>query len=374
MVGTELVRFCRQCHQPYAFEDRSWRCQCGGVLALPPRSGFAPPTRERGIWKYAANLPLGGTRERVSLGEGGTPLLRLRALPGMVYAKLEFLAPTGSFKDRGAATAVSRFASIGIRSIVDDSAGNAGVSLAAYCAAAAIGCHIYAVASSNAERVGQVRCYNAGFTAVPGGRAAATEAAIDASARSYYAGHAWDPYFIEGIKTIAYELAEQLENDPPARIMFPLGQGTLLLGLLRGFDELLDAGRLQRKPELIAVQTDACAPIYAMARDGLAAPPALVRPQRIVADGIAVSAPVRWRELIEAARTGAVTIVSAPDEAALAAARRLGQSGLFVEPTSAIVLAAFEHLTADPAAPFDGATVLILTSSGLKAGVAAMTH
>jgi threonine synthase len=289
-----------------------------------------------------------------------------------VYAKLEFLAPTGSFKDRGAATAVSRFVAIGIKSIVDDSVGNAGVSLAAYCAAAGIACEIHAMASSSSGRLCQVQAYGARVVPVQGNRAKATQAAIAAGERSYYAGHAWDPFFIEGIKTIAYELAEQLADDPPTRVIVPLGQGTLLLGLLRGFSEMFAAGRMQRLPQLIAVQTDACAPLHVMVRDALDYLPALSRPARVLADGIAVAAPVRWRELVAAARAGAVNIVSAPDAAVLAAAHRLGACGQYVEPTSAIVLAAYERIAADD--DVHNTTVLILTSSGLKANAAGAAH
>ena len=211
------------------------------------------------------------------------------------------------------------------------------------------------MASSSAARQGHVRAYGARFVPVQSSRTAATEAAIAASERSYYAGHAWDPFFIEGIKTIAYEMVEQLADDPPARVIFPLGQGTLLLGLLRGFSELAEAGIVKRKPRLVAVQTDACAPLHAMLRDGLTSLPTLSRPARILADGIAVVAPVRWRELIEVARAGAVSIVSAPDAAMPAAMQRLGASGLYVEPTSAIVLAAYEHALTGGVP--DGATV-----------------
>jgi threonine synthase len=224
------------------------------------------------------------------------------------------------------------------------------------------------MASSSALRQEQVRAYGARFVPVQGSRTDATELAIAASEQSYYAGHAWDPFFIEGVKTIAYEIADQLADDPPARVIFPLGQGTLLLGLLRGFSELAEAGILKRKPRLIAVQTDACAPVHAMIRDGLTSLPMLSRPACVVADGIAVAAPVRWRELVGLARAGAVSIVSAPDAAIPTAMRRLGASGLYVEPTSAIVLAAYEHALTSSVR--DGATVLVLTSSGLKANAA----
>jgi threonine synthase len=281
--------------------------------------------------------------------------------PGRVYGKLEYLAPTGSFKDRGAATSITRLADIGVRTIVDDSAGNAGVSLAAYAAAAGIHCTIYAAANTPA-RLAQIRGFGATVVQVTD-RAAATQAALTAPA--YYAGHAWDPFFIEGIKTIAFELAEQLAHDPPARIIFPLGQGTLLLGLIHGYRELLVASRIKSIPQLIAVQSDAYAPLQIMLRDGRSTLPMISRPSSMFAEGIAVAVPVRWQEVVETARGGAVTVTAAPDSAIPDALRRLGRCGLFVEPTSAVVLAGFDQLAADVTTD-DASSVLILTATGLK--------
>jgi hypothetical protein len=90
MVVSARLRFCQRCGKSFAFEDRRWRCGCTGVLALPQRTSYAPPSRERGMWRHAANFPTGGARARISLGEGDTPLVRLRSFPGTVYANLNF--------------------------------------------------------------------------------------------------------------------------------------------------------------------------------------------------------------------------------------------------------------------------------------------
>ena len=360
-TAVEQMRRCPACGLEYAFEDRAWRCRCGGALQLSIHADLVTVSSASGLWRFAGNRVLRPGEKVVSLGEGATPVVPIGIGPGRMYAKLEYLAPTGSFKDRGAATSVTRLAAIGVRAIVDDSAGNAGVSLAAYAAAAGIDCTIYAAANAP-SRLAQICGFGATLVQVAD-RVAATQAALTAAA--YYAGHAWDPFFIEGIKMIAFELVEQLAHDPPARIIFPLGQGTLLLGLVRGYRELLAAGHIRSMPQLIAVQSDACAPLQIMLRDGRTTLPMISRPSPVFADGIAVAAPVRWQEITETARGGEVTVIAAPDTAIPDALRRLGRCGLFVEPTSAVVLAGFDQLSAD-AATDDASTVLILTATGLK--------
>jgi threonine synthase len=366
MSDREWVRHCERCGNRYEYTDRAWRCTCGGILTLPQTKCFSDPVAGAGMWRYARNLLPTIESDCTTLGEGATPLVCFATIAdSLVYAKLEFLAPTGSFKDRGAAVAVTRLRNIGVNAVVEDSSGNAGISLAAYCAAADIRCTIFSSAPPNSIRLTQAKTYGAEVVSVSGDRAAATDAALSTAARSYYAGHAWDPFFIEGVKTIAYEIAEQLP-DQTARVIFPLGQGTLLLGLVKGFHELIARGRLRNAPELIAVQSDACAPIYAMFREQLTELPKLSRPSQVLAEGIAVAQPVRWRGVLDALRGGDANVTCVSEAAIPTALRRLGRHGWYVEPTSAVVLAALDELITAHDGPLVGPTVLILTASGLK--------
>jgi threonine synthase len=329
------LRHCDDCGAAYDYADRSWRCACGGTFSI--RSHGEPA--------------------KISLGEGGTPTIPLPGLPGRVFAKLEFLAPTGSFKDRGAASMVARLRAIGVARVVDDSAGNGAVSMAAYCAAAGIACRIHA-GGTNLGRLGLLRCYGAEIVNEPG-RAAATAAAM--ASPCHFAAHAWDPFFIAGLAGIADEIVAQVPGVAARlRVVFPLGQGTLMLGLVQGFQRLVAAGRIACYPDLVAVQSDAMAPLYTMVRDGLAVLPALPPAPDAHAAGIAVPAPVRWRTLAEAFRNGVARVVLASDAALPQAVRRLGAMGLAVEPTAAVVLEALDRLEAAPA----GTTVLVLTAAG----------
>lgn len=360
------TRQCETCGVRYEDNDPSWRCRCGGFFTLEGAVPFGGPSPDVGLWRYRASLPPAEPCQRVSLGEGSTPLARVRGLPGDVYAKLEFASPTGSFKDRGIAIVVSRLRRLGIPRVVEDSSGNAGASLAAYCAAADIRCTIYAPDTTSPGKLVQIRGYGAEVVLVPGPRPAATEAALAAAQDAYYANHAWDPFFLEGTKTAAFEIVEQLGGQVPARVVLPVGQGTLFLGLAKGFRELREARRIPELPRLVAVQSSGCAPLYEAFRDSLAELPAVSPPPRMLAEGIATARPLRWRAILDAIRDSRGAVVRVAESAIPAALARLGRAGLFVEPTAATVLAALEQLPAAGSDP-DGPTVLVLTGSGLKA-------
>lgn len=372
MATIPWVRRCERCDARYGYSDPAWRCRCGGVLGLDADIAFEDPQPEVGIWRYRDSLPPVPADGRVTLGEGMTPLAPLRVGPGRVYAKLEFASPTGSFKDRGTAVVVTRLRALDVRQVVEDSSGNAGASLAAYCAAARIRCTIHAPAATSAAKLTQIRAYGADVVLVPGPRAAATDAAMAAAeVGGYYANHAWDPYFFEGTKTAAYEIWEQLGGRAPDRVVLPAGQGTMLLGLAKGFRELRVAGRIGRLPQLIAVQSEACAPLYEAFRRGGETLPSVAAPARTLAEGIATVAPLRWRAILAVVRESGGRVLGVPEAAIVAALRTLGHAGLFVEPTAATAFAALGQLDDGADDSPAGTTVLVLTGSGLKTAAVA---
>jgi threonine synthase len=295
-----------------------------------------------------------------------TPLVTLQGMPGDVRAKLEFVSPTGSFKDRGTAVAISRLKELGIADVVGDSSGNAGSSLAAYCAAAGVRCKVYVPRAASKGKLIQMRIYGATVVPIEGPRAAATEAALSAAGSAYYASHVWDPYFLEGTQTAAFEILEQLGGMAPARVVLPVGQGTLLLGLAHGFRRLFAAGRIKHLPELIAVQSDACAPLYEVFRHRLEELPRLPAPRQILAEGIAAMSPLRWRAVIGAIGESRGNVIRVDDQEIRVALSQLGKYGLFVEPTAATTLGALRQLMAMEHEKIKGTTVLMLTGSGLK--------
>jgi threonine synthase len=319
-------------------------------------------TADASLWRYRAALALGGP-PRVSLGEGWTPLVTCDWDGAAIGFKLESQMPTGSFKDRGTAVMLNHLLEVGVGPIHEDSSGNAGSSIATYATAAGIPCRIFVPATAPRGKVVQIAASGAAVEAILGTRQAVTDAALAATGDSFYASHNWQPFFIEGTKTLAYELWEQLGFAVPDNVLVPTGYGSNILGLERGFDELMRRGEIARMPRLFAVQAANCA-AFAAAWCGDAA----FSPQPTMADGIATAKPVRTAEVLAALRRARGGVVAVPEDAIAPALRRLGRLGLYVEPTSATVGAALSRLLADGTTISPGeTTVAVITGHGLKA-------
>jgi len=289
----------------------------------------------------------------VTLGEGATPLVPVEKY----LLKMEGISPTGSFKDRGAATAITAARAAGARTVIEDSSGNAGTAIAAYAAAAGLRARIFAPDDIVAAKARAIEVLGAELIKVSGPRSAVTAAAVAAATDAYDAGHARDDAFLEGTKTIAYELFEEL-GDQLHDVITPVGQGTVLIGMAMGFADLVASGRMERAPRLHGVQSDACAPLVRGASLGRPAP--VVR-QASIADGIRIPEPTRAERSYAAVRYSGGRWIAVPDEAIERAWRQAASQGLLMEPTSAAAIAGARVLNLPPGA------VLIITGSGLKA-------
>ncbi|TME23332.1 MAG: pyridoxal-phosphate dependent enzyme [Chloroflexi bacterium] len=311
-----------------------------------------PGTRSGGgLWRYRADLAVRG--EPVTLGEGATPIVPYERF----LLKLESISPTGSFKDRGAATAITAARAAGARIVVEDSSGNAGTAIAAYAAAAGLRARIYAPDDIVASKARAIQVLGAELVKISGPRSAVTEAALIAARDAYDVGHARDDAFLEGIKTIAYELFEEL-GDGLHDIVTPVGQGTMLIGLAMGFADLVAAGRMAKAPKLHGVQSEACAPLVRGAAIGRPAP--VVR-QPSIADGIRIPEPTRAERSYAAIRYSGGRWIAVPDDAIEQAWRQAATVGMLIEPTSAAAIVGARVLNLPAGA------VLIITGSGLKA-------
>ncbi|MGE5270484.1 MAG: pyridoxal-phosphate dependent enzyme, partial [Thiohalocapsa sp.] len=257
MLATYL---CPACGANHAADRPIWRCPCGSHLNLAPGRGLLreqiDPT-EASLWRYRTALAL-SAGPRVSLGEGWTPLVERRWQGVPVHFKLESQMPTGSFKDRGTAVMLNHLIEVGGGPIHEDSSGNAGSSIATYAAAAGLRCRIYAPAAAPRGKIVQIAAAGAELRLIPGTRQEVTDAALQAVDESFYASHNWQPFFIEGTKTLAYELWEQLGFAVPDNILVPTGYGSNILGLARGFGELERRGEILSRPRLFAVQAENC--------------------------------------------------------------------------------------------------------------------
>ena len=368
----------------------SFRCLSCGLLA-PPGLDIACPSCG-GLYEIAYSgppssdaprLPLSRPGERVSLGEGRTPLIELKRTArhlglGRLWAKLEFVAPTGSFKDRGSSVLVSALREHGVTEFVEDSSGNAGASLAAYAAAAGLKAHIFAPGSAPPAKLRQARAHGAELHLVSGSRRDVAVAARDTS-REFgipYVPHAESPYFLEGMKALAFELAES-EAATADHIVFPVGNGSLLIGARRGFEELREAGRASSRgsgfnptgglrPALHAAQSAAVRPVVAAILDE---PWDSTQAATTAADGIAVAAPPRLAQIVAAVRTSGGAAAAVRETDILGWQARLArEEGIFCELTSAVAFAALPRLTAAGAIARGATVVVPVTGSGLKDG------
>jgi threonine synthase len=361
---TPAEYLCPACGKRLAADRPRWRCDCGSHLNLAPGPGMARADIDAGeasLWRYRVALALAAP-PRVSLGEGWTPLVTRDWEGAVIRFKLESQMPTGSFKDRGTAVMLNHLLEVGVGAIHEDSSGNAGASIATYAAAAGVPCRIFVPASAPRGKIVQIAASGAAVEVIPGTRQDVTDAALAAARDSFYASHNWQPFFIEGTKTLAYELWEQLGFAVPDNILVPTGYGSNILGLDRGFDELLRRDEIARLPRLFAVQAANCAAFAAAWKgDGTFAP----RPT--IADGIATVKPVRVAEVLGALHRSQGGVVAVPEDEIAPALKRLGRLGLYVEPTAATVGAALSQLLADGTIRPDETTVAVLTGHGLKA-------
>jgi threonine synthase len=286
-----------------------------------------------------------------------------------VLAKCEFCLPTGSYKDRGAAVLIRWLQAAGVTAALEDSSGNAGAALAAAAARAGVALTVFCPASAPAGKRAQIRAYGARLVAVEGPRARATEALLAHAGQTgaAYASHLWHPLFLHGVKTMAFELWEQLGGAAPATVVCPTGAGSILLGLHLGFTELLAAGLIRSLPRLVAVQAERIQPICQAWRAGHASVAPAAPTEPTLADGIALPGPVRGSEVITALRDSDGMAVAVSEEEIAAGVRHLGRAGLCVEPTSAVVWPALRRLHQAGQLPADGAVVAILSGHGLKA-------
>src|SRR5256885_10401078 len=290
-------------------------CACGQPYLVRYRVTPAPEGRallqERRwtMWRYREWLPLAEGEARVAVGEGGTQLLavpRLAAKYGFreLTVKEEGANPTGSFKARGLAAAVTRAALAGAQRLVVPTAGNAGVALAAYAARAGLAARVYAPAATPPTILGQIRSFGGDLVLVDGhigdcGKAARAYAietgAVDVSTLR-------EPDRIEGQETLGLELAEQLGWTLPDAIVYPTGGGTGLIGMWEAFAELTRAGWINGKaPRFYSVQAAGCAPVVRAVHAGMDACAPWPDPHTIAA-GLRVPAPLRGRVMLRAVR------------------------------------------------------------------------
>ncbi|MGA8710844.1 MAG: threonine synthase [Thermoplasmata archaeon] len=332
----------------------------------------ALPGRPANLWRYRELLPVREVRNITTLGEGFTPILDLgevASAPGIrVSLKDDGTMPTGSFKARGMAVAVSRARELGLHELYVPSAGNAGIALAAYSARAGLKARVYLPERTPAPMKRAVRSYGAEVVEVPGTIREAGELARtrEKTRGSFDMSTLREPYRVEGKKTMGFEIVEQVgPEELPDAILYPTGGGTGLVGMAKAFRELRALGLLERTPRLYAVQPEGCAPVVRALAEGSPKVTPWADP-RTIAPGLLVPSPFSSERILEAVRESRGGGVTVEDREIVQAMRVLAtQHGVSASPEAAAPFAALPKLL-DRGAIRGGERVLLyLTGTGL---------
>lgn len=334
---------CSKCNAKEEVTTYKAKCDCGGLFKLdykPPKFNLSSIDRNTwSIFRYRNFMPLLDEQWRnISLGEGMTPIIHF---DDDVILKMDYFMPTLSFKDRGAAVLISHCKSIGVESVVQDSSGNAGNSVAAYCAKANIGCEIFVPEGTSPKKIDMIKSHNARVNVIPGSRdncADVCRSKVETEGK-YYANHVYNPFFYEGTKTYVYEIYEQLDRIPQ-NIFVPLGNGTLFIGIIKGLEELIESNIIKKMPNIIAVQGENCDP-FVKAFENKEKHPALITPRPTMAEGIAIGIPMRGEEILEYIYKYNIEMITAPENQILNARAALAAKGIYCEHTTAATYAAY---------------------------------
>jgi len=327
--------------------------------------------REKSLWRYRELLPLPQDAEPISLGEGGTPLLRAKALSDDVdlWIKDESLNPTQSFKARGMSVAISMAKFLGAKKLAVPSAGNAGGALAAYAARAGLEAHIFMPRDTPRANIIECREVGAHVTLIDG---LITDCGAEIARRKEKEG--WfdlstlkEPYRIEGKKTLGYEIAEQLDWKLPDVILYPTGGGTGLIGMWKAFDEMEKLDWIDNKrPRMFSVQASGCAPIVRAFESGEKFAAEFLN-AHTVASGLRVPKAIGDFLMLNILRESKGGAIAVDDDEMIRTVREVGsQEGLFVAPESAACFAALKKLRASGKIDIGQHVVIFNTGSGIK--------
>jgi len=367
---------------PFDARESHHLCACGAPLLarydLAAARAWRPESlrdREPTMWRYREALPIFDEESPVTLGEGFTPLLHAPRLGGALglerlYIKDESLNPTNSFKARGQSTAVTRARALGAKTLSVPSAGNAGTALAAYAAAAGLEAQVFLPRDVKTPFIRECELYGAALTLVDGlitdaGRVAA---ATGGPLGWYDVSTLKEPYRLEGKKTMGYEIAEQLEWRLPDWIVYPTGGGTGLIGMWKAFEELEALGWIApgRRPRMVTVQAEGCAPIVGGFEQGLDRGVEIAAPHT-VADGLRVPRAVADFLMLRVLRGSGGTALAVSDAAMVEGMKRIGAAeGTSAAPEGGAALAAIERLVADGSIRPTDLVILFNTGGALK--------
>jgi threonine synthase len=374
---------CINCKKTYGIDEIVYFCKkCGDILEIKfgleeldeafQKSDWR--SKPLSVWRYRDFLPIHEATQTVTLGEGGTGLHRsehLGAELGLknLYVKNEGENPTGSFKDRGMTVGVTKALELGARHVICASTGNTSASLAAYAARAGIKCTVLIPSGKIAYgKLSQAMIHGAKVLQVRGNFDQALEFVLKLADKhkDIYLLNSINPFRIEGQKSLGYEICEQLNCEPPDRIIIPVGNAGNISAVWKGLTEFYKLGYIKKLPKMTGIQAAGSAPIAQAIKKGSDKIVPVEQPETI-ATAIRIGAPVSWKKAVNAIHESNGTAETVTDEEILDAQKILARiEGIFVEPASASSIAGLKKLVNNGVISKDERVVCITTGHGLK--------
>ena len=363
----EIVYFCKKCGDllevKYDFEELSKKLEKSDWRNVP-----------LSVWRYRDLMPIKDISKIVSLNEGGTGLHschRLGKQLGLLqlYVKYEGENPTGSFKDRGMTVGVSKAMELGAKSVICASTGNTSASLAAYAAKAGLRCTVLIPSGKIAYgKLAQAMIYGAKVLQVRGNFDQALDIVLKLAEkhRSIYLLNSINPFRVEGQKSLGFEICDQLDQEPPDRVIVPVGNAGNISAIWKGFTEFHRLGFIRKLPKMTGIQAAGAAPIVQAIKNKSEKIVPVENPETL-ATAIRIGAPVSWKKAVNAIRNSGGTAETVTDEEILAAQKLLARvEGIFVEPASASSIAGLIKLVENGVIDKDEQVVCVTTGHGLK--------
>ncbi|MEN3006604.1 MAG: threonine synthase [Candidatus Methanosuratincola petrocarbonis] len=365
------------CNAEFGHDEVIYSCsECGGLLEVcmdAPKATFDDfSKRSFGVWRYREFIPIEEGAEIVTLDEGGTPLYRCDRLAKWagvrsLFIKYEGRNPTGSFKDRGMTVGVTKAKSLGSKAVACASTGNTSASLAAYAARSGLTCYVILPSGKVAMgKLAQALMHGAKVISVKGNFDQALKLVMDISrSMGIYLLNSINPWRLEGQKTLAFELVDQLGHVPEV-VAVPMGNCGNISAIWKGFVELEGAGLIREKPRMFGVQAAGAAPVVEMLRKNLERLSPVKAPET-VATAIRIGNPVNWPKAVNAIRSSSGLYDSVTDDEIIETQKMIAcLEGIGVEPASAASVAGVRKAVLSGSIPKDSEIVCVCTGHLLK--------
>lgn len=374
---------CIGCGEKYDADEIIYSCKrCGDLLGVKYDYDTVRMKLEESnwrtlplsVWRYRDLMPIRGSSNVVTLNEGGTGLHQCRRLINLLgvkqlYVKNEGENPTGSFKDRGMTVGVTKAVELNMKKVICASTGNTSASLAAYAARAGLECIVLIPSGQIAYgKLAQAMVYGAKVVQIRGNFDQTLQKVLELSGKhnEIYLLNSVNPYRIEGQKTSAYEICDQLNGEPPDRVVLPVGNAGNISAIWKGFTEFHKLGFIEKLPKMTGIQAEGAAPIAEAIKRGSNEIVQTNQPETI-ATAIRIGAPISWKKALRAIRDSGGTAETVTDEEILEAQKMLARfEGLFVEPASASSVAGLRKLVDAGKIDKEEVIVCVTTGHGLK--------